>query len=122
MKNKERDYRIECLQKYGKNSLSFLTLADSLSSFRGKWDGYIAYKELLKTALVLGDPIVSEGSLKQAIRDLKDEFSSKKVHICLVACTENVIDVLLNQGTIQTNMLEGLKTVQIIEKIYKAAR
>jgi predicted dehydrogenase len=35
---------------------------------------------------------------------------------------ENVIDVLLNQGTIQTNMLEGLKTVQIIEKIYKAAR
>jgi UDP-N-acetyl-2-amino-2-deoxyglucuronate dehydrogenase len=34
---------------------------------------------------------------------------------------ENVIDVLTNQGTIKTNMLEGLKTVQIIEKIYKAA-
>ena len=34
---------------------------------------------------------------------------------------ENVIDVLTNQGKIQTNMLEGLKTVQIIEKIYKAA-
>jgi len=34
---------------------------------------------------------------------------------------ENVIDVLTNKGRIQTNMLEGLKTVQIIEKIYKAA-
>ena len=98
MKNKERDYRIECLQKYGKNALSFLTLADSLSSFRGKWDGYIAYKELLKTAVVLGDPIVPNESLRQAIRDLKDAFSSKKFHICLVACTENVIDVLQQEG------------------------
>jgi len=35
---------------------------------------------------------------------------------------ENVIDVLTNKGCIRTNMLEGLKTVQIIEKIYKAAR
>ena len=94
MKNKERDYRIKCLQKFGKNSLSFLTLDDSLSSFRGKWEGYIAYKELLKTVVVLGDPIVSNESLKQAIKDLKNEFSLKKNHICLVACTENVIDVL----------------------------
>ena len=35
---------------------------------------------------------------------------------------ENVIDVLLNGGSIMTNSLEGLKTVQIIEKIYKQAR
>jgi len=34
---------------------------------------------------------------------------------------ENVIDVLTNQGSIYTNMLDGLKTVQIIEKIYLAA-
>jgi UDP-N-acetyl-2-amino-2-deoxyglucuronate dehydrogenase len=30
----------------------------------------------------------------------------------------NVVDVLLNGGTITTNFLDGLKTVQIIEKIY----
>lgn len=35
---------------------------------------------------------------------------------------ENVIDVLTNKGRIRTNMLEGLKTVQIIEKIYKQVR
>ena len=32
---------------------------------------------------------------------------------------ENVIDVLTNGGKITTNFLDGLKTVQIIEKIYK---
>lgn len=32
---------------------------------------------------------------------------------------ENVIDVILNSGTITTNALEGLKVVEIIENIYK---
>ncbi len=34
---------------------------------------------------------------------------------------KNVIDVLLNQGSIATNGFEGLKTVEIIDKIYTAA-
>ncbi|KYK21446.1 oxidoreductase [Thermoplasmatales archaeon SM1-50] len=34
---------------------------------------------------------------------------------------ENVIDVLTRGGSIATDLLDGLKTVQIIEKIYKAA-
>ncbi len=34
---------------------------------------------------------------------------------------ENLIDVLQNDGVIATNGLEGLKTVEIIEKIYKSA-
>jgi UDP-N-acetyl-2-amino-2-deoxyglucuronate dehydrogenase len=34
---------------------------------------------------------------------------------------ENVIDVLLNKGIIGTNGFEGLKTVEIIDKIYTAA-
>jgi len=33
---------------------------------------------------------------------------------------ENVVDVLQKGGTISTNMFEGLKTVEIIDKIYKA--
>jgi predicted dehydrogenase len=35
---------------------------------------------------------------------------------------ENVIEVLTKQGIIGTNGFEGLKTVEIIEKIYSAAR
>ena len=35
---------------------------------------------------------------------------------------QNVIDVLQNQGTIATNGFEGLKTVEIIDKIYSAAQ
>ncbi len=33
---------------------------------------------------------------------------------------ENVIDVLVHGGSIATDLLDGLKTVQIIERIYKA--
>ena len=29
-----------------------------------------------------------------------------------------VVDVLLNDGQITTNMFEGLKTIEIIDKIY----
>jgi UDP-N-acetyl-2-amino-2-deoxyglucuronate dehydrogenase len=35
---------------------------------------------------------------------------------------ENVVDVLLNKGTIGTNGFEGLKTVEIINKIYSSGR
>lgn len=34
---------------------------------------------------------------------------------------ENIIDVLMNKGIIGTNGFEGLKTVEIIDKIYNAA-
>lgn len=34
---------------------------------------------------------------------------------------QNVVEVLQNQGVIATNGLEGLKTVEIIEKIYRSA-
>lgn len=35
---------------------------------------------------------------------------------------KNVIDVLINQGSISTNSFEGLKTVEIIDKVYNAIR
>ena len=31
---------------------------------------------------------------------------------------ENVVDVLKNQGSITTNALEGMKVIEIIERIY----
>jgi hypothetical protein len=34
---------------------------------------------------------------------------------------DNLIEVLRNGASISTNSFEGLKTVEIIEKIYKAA-
>ncbi|MBM3453877.1 MAG: Gfo/Idh/MocA family oxidoreductase [Bacteroidetes bacterium] len=35
---------------------------------------------------------------------------------------ENVVDVLINGGAISTNSFEGLKTVEIIDKIYQSAK
>lgn len=40
-------------------------------------------------------------------------------HVYLI---ENVIDVLKNRGSITTNALEGLKVVDIIERMYKSAK
>ena len=34
----------------------------------------------------------------------------------------NVVDVLTNKGVIATNGFEGLKTVEIIDKIYSVAQ
>ena len=98
MKKLDYDYRIKYLKKYSKNPLSFLTLSDSLSILRGEWEGYIAYKDILGTVIVLGEPIVPNKSLHQSIKDLKERFSSKKFHICLVPCTEKLIDPLQKEG------------------------
>jgi hypothetical protein len=35
---------------------------------------------------------------------------------------QNLINVLTNGATINTNAFEGLKTVEIIDKIYQAAK
>ena len=35
---------------------------------------------------------------------------------------ENLVDVLLNGRSISTNSFEGLKTVEIIDKIYQSAK
>ncbi|HEC91673.1 MAG TPA: DUF2156 domain-containing protein [Candidatus Atribacteria bacterium] len=95
---REYDYRRYCLKRYGKNSISFLTLSRDLSIFSKEWEGYIPYHKSLNTIIVPSDPIVSKESLRIAIRDLKDYFSSKNIHICLFACTGRITDVLEEEG------------------------
>jgi len=94
----QHDNRISYLKKYGKNSLSFLTLSDSLTAHRGEWNGYIAHKNFLKSATILGDPIVPDSSLEQAIIDLKEDFLSKKYHINFFLCTDKSISILKRIG------------------------
>jgi phosphatidylglycerol lysyltransferase len=94
----ERAYRLSCLKKYGKNSLSYLSLYDDLLSFRGAWDGFIAYQKRFHIHVILGDPIVSEESLPQALRDLKESCSSQKVPLCFFCCTNNAVAALKHEG------------------------
>ena len=64
-----------------------------------------------------GDPIgeLREGNPANEYGEYQGSMSNHdKVY-------ENLIDVLENGGSIATNGLEGLKTVEIIEKIYKSA-
>ena len=86
------------LKKYGNNSLSYLTLSDDLSFFNGNWEGYIAYNKIFKTAVVLGNPIIPREDLLKAVKEFKNKFSSQNIHICFLGCTDQITNILLNQG------------------------
>jgi phosphatidylglycerol lysyltransferase len=66
--------------------------------FRGKWNGYIAFKKCFQTAVVLGDPVVPEEDLSEAIKDFKTECSSKNIHICFFICSDKIITSLIGEG------------------------
>ncbi|MFO7677370.1 MAG: DUF2156 domain-containing protein [Thermoplasmatota archaeon] len=116
----EHQNRLSDLKKYGKNSLSYLTLSDSLQTFQGSWKGYIAYKSFFKSATILGDPIVPKESLPQAIDDLKQEMKSKKYHINFFLCTDESIDVLKEKGF--TCLYVGMEGVVVLENFTIAGR
>ena len=78
--------------------MSYLTYSDSLSFFNGDWEGYIAYKQFFKTAVVLGDPIVSKDTLPTAVREFKNTCSSQNIHTCFFLCTNQIVQTLLYEG------------------------
>lgn len=98
MQKKNINYRLDCLKKYGKNTLSHLTLSNSLSIFVGDWEGYIAYKNIFKCAIVLGNPIVNSVSLEKALRDLKNWAKSKKLSVFIFVCSDNGCEFYKKQG------------------------
>jgi len=98
MEKKNYEYQLSCLKKYGTNPLSYLTLSENLLIIRGGWDGYIAYKNHFKTAVVLGDPIVSDESMQESVRDLKQALCASKYHICFFLCKEKMKKPLRDEG------------------------
>jgi len=95
---KGNNYRLSCLKKCGMNSLSYLTISKDLSCFKGKWEGYIGYKESFKCAVVLGDPVVIKNDLQEAIRDFKKTCLSKNIHICFFLNTDFSKNTLIREG------------------------
>jgi phosphatidylglycerol lysyltransferase len=91
------NYRLSCLKKYGNTSLSHLTLSNSLSTFYGNWEGYIAYNIIFKCAIVFGDPIVPADKLEQALRDLKKWAKSKRLMV-IITCPQNGYKSFEKQG------------------------
>jgi phosphatidylglycerol lysyltransferase len=90
--------RLSDLKKYAKNSLSFLTLSDSLQTFHPSCGGYIAYKTFFKSATILGDPIVSQQCMQQALDEFTQEMKSKKYHMNFFLCTDESIRSLRKKG------------------------
>lgn len=99
MEKKEIDKRKSDLKKYGSSSLSYLTLSKDLSSFSGdSWKGYFAYKEFMKSAVILSDPVVQEGKINAAVKDLISFFSKNKKHIAFFLATDRIVEILRTNG------------------------
>lgn len=98
MSKNNYEYQLSCLKKYGTNPLSYLTLSEDLLKINGEWDGYIAYKIYFKSALILGDPVVSDESMQEAVKKMKQNFRSGKNHICLFLCKGKMIKPLRKEG------------------------
>ena len=96
---------------YNKNLESSLTIIGSQGSLKigGQYMNEVEYcniKDYDMPTLPEANPANDYGHYK----------GSAANHVYVI---ENVIDVLKNRTTITTNALEGLKVVEIIEKIYK---
>jgi predicted dehydrogenase len=101
------------VNSFGKNMEGSLTLFGEKGTIKigGQYLNELEYqniKDYKITHLPTGNPANSYG-----------EYSGSMSNHNLVY--DNLVDVLLNNGQIGTNGFEGLKTVEIIEKIYNAA-
>ena len=101
------------IDSYGKNMEGSITLFGEKGTVKvgGQYLNILEYQSIDGyeiTGLEPGNPPNTYGMNKGSMSN------HDKVYL-------NVIDVLVHGGSITTDLLDGLKTVQIIEKIYKAA-
>jgi len=102
------------IDSYGKNMEGSITLFGEKGTVKvgGQYLNILEYQSIDGyeiTGLEPGNPPNTYGMNKGSMSN------HDKVYL-------NVIDVLVHGGSITTDLLDGLKTVQIIEKIYKAAK
>jgi UDP-N-acetyl-2-amino-2-deoxyglucuronate dehydrogenase len=101
------------INSYGKNMEGSITLFGEKGTVKvgGQYLNLLEYQSIEGyeiAGLEPGNPPNTYGTNKGSMSN------HDKVYL-------NVIDVLVHGGSIATDLLDGLKTVQIIERIYKAA-
>jgi predicted dehydrogenase len=104
------NYTVNC---YGKNMEGSLTIFGEKGTVKvgGQYLNVLEYQNIENYEIKLEDE-----SSQNKSGEYKGSMSNHgKLY-------ENVIDVFNNKGKIVTSMFDGMKTVQIIEKIYKNAR
>lgn len=100
------------VNSYGKNMEGSLTIFGDKGTVKigGQYLNELEYQNIENTVidkLPVGNKANSYGTYQGSMSN------HDKVY-------ENVVDVLLNGGAISTNSFEGLKTVEIIDKIYSS--
>jgi phosphatidylglycerol lysyltransferase len=112
--------RKSSLRKYGRHSLSYLTLSHKLDAITGEWKGYIGFKNLFKTSIILGDPIVPNEDLNMAIADLKETQIKQKNHICFFINSKYIIKNLMQHDF--KGFLVGHEAIVTLSKFTTSGR
>lgn len=103
-----------CVNSYGKNMEGSITIFGEKGTLKigGQYLNELEYQNIAEYEikdLPKGNPANNYGQYQGSMSN------HDKVY-------ENIVDVLNHQGVIATNGFEGLKTIEIIDKIYTAAK
>lgn len=134
--NKVRQTVIETLvQKYGKDSLSYLSLEGDKKHFIDKnLYGFIAYVVIQNIAVCLGNPVCQSTNSVQVFNEFKEFCKEHRLQICFCSITENFAELLKKNGfyiskygeeallDLTTYTLSGGKTEKLRQKLRRAEK
>jgi phosphatidylglycerol lysyltransferase len=90
--------RLSQLKKNGCCSLSYLTLANRSHSYYYHPKGYLAYRDFLRSAIVLGDPVTALSDIGSIVSDFKKKCMSEGYSACFFASTKNTAEACRKEG------------------------
>ncbi|MBK1812799.1 DUF2156 domain-containing protein [Clostridium sp. YIM B02505] len=131
--NLTRSYAAKLVERYGKDSLAYLTLEqDKEYFFASNTEGFIAYKVIDNIAICMGNPIYEEGTLDILYKEFMDFLKKKRYKVCFCSISKE-ISMFLNQYglsiskygeealiDLSTYELKGSSTSKLRQKLRRA--
>jgi phosphatidylglycerol lysyltransferase len=116
----EIEKKLKYLKKYANNPLSYLSISNNINSLEDKEDnfeGFIPYKKINNTIIILGDPLVNKNDLNKTFTYLKNLFEDQGISVCLFSCSESIVPILKKNNfkgvSIGKNAVTNLSTFSI---------
>ncbi|URZ08405.1 bifunctional lysylphosphatidylglycerol flippase/synthetase MprF [Clostridium felsineum] len=127
------DYAANLVTRYGKDSLSYLTLErDKKYFFASKTEGFIAYTVIDNVAVCMGDLIYEEGTLEVLYNEFVNFAKKERLRICFSSVSEEFSEFLKKHGfsiskygeeaiiLLNTYELKGSSTSKLRQKLSRA--
>ncbi len=95
----DNSWMLQQLKEHGLNSASYLTLDTDLAHFKGNDNcGFIAYKPLHQTSVVVGDPICNKKNMPLLLHDFKQYCNSRSWSICFFMAKKELMEIYEGSG------------------------